>query len=107
MKELRFKKQDSQLGEIKILMRIDGKIIYLKTNNSQYSEQMLQQLSSKGATILKGRGWLRINLFKPEQEDIKLGSHEFNLKEDPEEIIETSVANFYSEQYLKAGFNIE
>jgi hypothetical protein len=104
MKEIKLRQQNAQLGEITVHIRIIKDIIYIKTNNNQYSEQLLTQLSSKGATILRGRGWLQIRLFKPDMSIVRLGGYEFNLKEDSQDKIETCISNFYLEQYIKSGF---
>jgi hypothetical protein len=102
MKELRFK-QNSPQGEIKILIRIIGKIIYIKTNNNQYSDNMLRQLSSKGAIIIRSRNWLKIDLFG-NIEIAKLGTYEINLKEESDKSIEKKIADFYTEKYISANF---
>ena len=107
MIELKFRQNNSQLGEVKLIMRIIGKVMYIKTNNEQYSEQMLQQLSSRGAKIMRGRGWLRINMFSDENELVKLGNKEFNHKIDPEEHIEKIIADFFTQKYIEAGFTPE
>lgn len=105
MKELIFEKQDTQAGNVRVTMRILGKIIFLKTNNQQYSKQLIDQMRSKGAIINEARGWMRVNIFG-NNEYVKINGKEFNAKEESEERVENILEDFYTINYLKAGFKM-
>ena len=94
------------MGQIELFMRIIGKTLFLKTNNEQYSNSMLQNLSSKGAVIIRGRGWLRIEIIPKETPLAKLGDYEIDLNKDTPEQIEIKIANFFKEKYVQAGFTL-
>ena len=103
MIELKFKQNSAQLGEVKIIMRIIGQMIYFKFNNNQYSESVIQQMQQKGAKIIKAKDWIRADIFG-DNEDVKIGGVEFNVKETKEEEKERILSEFFITQYLKAGF---
>jgi hypothetical protein len=105
MIELRFTQNTPQYGEVKVWLRVIGKIIYMKFNNSPYAQQMITQIAQKGANIIQGNTWIRINMFCiPGQTTYKIGKMEFDIEETKEEEIETVLANFYKEKYTQAGF---
>lgn len=106
MKEIRFNKQ-APAGEIKGILRIIGKIIYIKVNNWQYASQLIANLEAKGAKIDKSSrfGWIKIDMFK-DNTLVKLGEEEFDVTEKLDEEIEQILADFYVQQYVKAGFNV-
>lgn len=106
MKQLTFRQMNPQLGEINGVLRIIRKILYFKFNNNKYSEQVLNNLKSKGAIIVIGRKWIRINIFG-DKEDVKLGEKEFNVKENSDEEMEEILFEFYKLQYKKVGFEVE
>jgi len=105
MREIHFKQKHPQLGEINGVMRVIGKLIYLKFNSNQYSQQVLTQLASKGAKIQIGRDWIQVDMFF-EQERVKLGNIEFNIKEKTDVEMELILSSFYIEQYKKAGMEV-
>jgi len=110
MKELLFEKLDSQAGQIKGILRVNGRIVYMKINSNQYTAQMISQLESKGAIINQGSGrnWIRINIFPYEKiKDnslVKIGGKEFDLNETSNEEVENLLIQFFTNQYTKAGF---
>ena len=108
MKELIFRK-GTGYGEIKVVMRITGRLIYFKSNMNQQAEQLIKQMISKGINIEKGREWIRIDLFSnvPSETPAKLGDIEVDLEEDSNEVIESKIAGFYVLQYTKGGFKLE
>jgi len=107
MKEITFT-QNSQLGMIKGVLRIIGKILFFKFNNNQYAERIIEQMKQRGAIIDFGKNkeWIRVDIFR-DLELIKLGDKELDLKESSEEEIERFIADFYIEQYKKANFIVE
>jgi len=105
MIELKFKQQNPQLGEVRVVMRLIGKFIYFKFNQSQYAETIMQQMSARGAIIVQAKDWIKVNIFEG-REDVKLGEVEFNLNTTPEPEIEKILSEFYVVQYLKAGFTL-
>jgi len=105
MKEIKFK-QNSAQGLIDGILRIHGKILYLKCNNNQYSAQMINQMKSMGADIQNGLGWIRIDIFKDREGAIKLGEFEFDLNINSYEEIENILTKFYVLQYTKAKFEV-
>lgn len=105
MKELTLKKQTPQ-GEIKVVVRIISHLIYIKFNQNEYTEQILQDYKNKGIKIRKGLGWLEIDLFG-DIKVAKLGDFEIDLEEDSIEQIEEKLSNFYLTQYIKSGFTLE
>jgi hypothetical protein len=107
MKTLLLTQDNPQMGTIDLTMRFIRDVIYIKTNNNQYSNAMLEDLSKKGAVIIRGRGWLQVRLFGKDLEEVKLGNNEFNLKTDSDEKIEESIRNFYAEKYIQAGFKLQ
>ena len=70
------------------------------------SNQMIEQMKTKGAKIIRGNGWYRINLF-PNQTLVKLGNVEFNVQETSDEKLEEILFNFYYDNYLKAKFVVK
>ena len=107
MKELIFR-QIAQNKEIKGVLRVIGKIIYYKYNDSEYAKKVIDQLKQKGAKIefSKNNDWIRVDIFS-DLEIIKLGDKEINLTESSNEQIEEFIFNFYLNQYKKLGFMVE
>jgi hypothetical protein len=101
--ELKFKQNSAQLGEVKILMRIIGGLIYFKFNQTPYAESIIKQMTDRGANIQKVKDWIRVDMFF-DKEDVRLGGVEFNIKTTSPEEIERILSEFYITQYLKAGF---
>ena len=106
MKELIFKQDNPQLGKLKGILRIIGRQLYFKFNENQHSQQVIQQLQSKGAKVKIGDGWIEVNMFE-NQEIVKLGEKEFNLNETSDAEIEVILLGFYKHQYTKAGFRVK
>lgn len=107
MKEIKFK-QMTNAGELNGVLRILGKILYFKFNNSTYATQMIETMKQKGAIIefSKKLDWIRVDIFK-DNDFIKLGEKEIDLKESTDEEIESFIADFYMEQYQKMKFKAE
>ncbi len=106
MIQINFKKLGTGAGDVEGILRIDGKILFYKFNDSKYAQQAMAQMQSKGAIITPGRGWIRVNMFG-ELVDVKLGNREFNVKETTEKEMEIILKEFYTENYIKAGFLVE
>ena len=110
MKELKFSKNDPQMGDVKVIIRIIGKIIFYKFNDHQYAQQVIQQLRNKGAIINVGRHgqWVRYNMFTSQDNNLyTVGKIEIDLEKDTEEIIENKLAILCTEMYSKSGFSLE
>lgn len=106
MKELTYSQLNPQYGKVKGHMRIVGKLIFFKFNNSGYSQQIIQQLKSRGASIEEGRGWIKVDMFG-DNELIKLDGKEINLKITSSEELEVILCEFYKAQYTNAKFKVE
>lgn len=106
MKEIIYTQNNPQMGLIKGILRVIGSMLYFKFNNHQYSKQVIDQLKAKGAEIEKGRGWIRVNMFK-DNEFVKLGDKEFNVKENTDEENEEILINFYVMHFRKSNFVVE
>lgn len=106
MKQLIFTQENPQFGKVKLVLRFAGKLIYLKFNDNQYSQQMISQFAAKGAEVKVRKDWVQINIFTG-QELVKLGEKEFNINETSDEEIEVILSDFYKFQYEKAGFVLE
>ena len=106
MKQLKFKKQDQSVGEVEGILRIDGKICYFKFNNNEYASAMIDKMKAKGAAIVAGRKWIRVNMFVAGEEFI-LGKEKFNINEKTGDEIEKILLIFFNEKYIQAGFECE
>lgn len=96
-----------QQGEIRILMRFDGKFIYLKTNQAPQKNQMIEQLKSGGASIEESiSGWLKIDMFHTHK-FARFGTYEIDSEEESDELIESQLSKFYEEKYLQAKFDVQ
>ena len=111
MIELHFSQKNPQVGDVKITLRVIGSNLYFKFSASSYADQVIAQLSSRGAKIEKGNGWIRVDMFSNKmgqgQQVFKLGDKEIDFEEDTASQIESKLADFYRIQYVKAGFSIE
>lgn len=103
--QIKFTKDDPNMGNIKGLLRIDGKKLFFKFNNSDVANSMIAQLQQKGAIITNGRKWIRANIFG-NHERVKLGGEEFDPKEKTPEQLEIILTQFYQVNYARAGFEI-
>ncbi len=106
MIQINFEKKGTGAGDVQGILRIDGKILFYKFNDSQYAQQAISQMQSKGAIITLGRGWVRVNMFG-QLTDVKLGNREFNVKETTDKEMEIILRDFYVENYAKSGFTTE
>jgi hypothetical protein len=105
MKQINFSQKGTPQGDINGIMRISGKLLYLKLNNNQYAQQFLAQMQQKGAIITLGRGWARINIFGV-HDWVKLGDIEFNPQEKKDEEMEEILLRFYLQKYKEAKFEL-
>lgn len=103
--QIKFKKKDEKMGEVKGLLRIEGKLLYYQFSNSDMAQTMLAKMQSGGAIITTGRKWMRVNIFG-EHEEVKLGGRTFNPKETPEDQIEKILTEYFQVQYARAGFEL-
>lgn len=109
MKEISFSKIVNGT-EINGFMRILGRFVYLKTNNSQYSDQIIGQLRQRGARVEPSRtgGWMKVDMFANVPSTlVKIGNVEFEIDKTPEDNIEYILAEFYYQNYVKAGFTCQ
>ena len=107
MRELTCTQQTPQHGLISVTLRFVGKEFFMKfSKGNPTSNQMIDQMRMKGASIIPGNGWYRINLF-PNQTIVKLGGVEFNAQETPVAEIEEILFNFYYDNYLRAKFIVK
>jgi len=94
-------------GLVKIIIRFVNKHIFIrKKRNNPYIQKVIEQMKNKGALVQEGKNWIKIDIFK-DNELVKIGDNEINLKEMPSEEIEEILSNFYIEQYKKGGFLVE
>lgn len=100
MREITFEQ-----GNTKGVMRINGKLIYLKVNNKENLAQLISQYESKGAKIVYGNSWIQIDIFSQNKE-VKLGNHEFNVDEKTNEEVEEIFAELYMVQFTKLNFKV-
>ena len=105
MKQFKFMKSTGQ-GIVDGVIRILGKFIYFKYNDSTYAKQAVASYRSKGIKIEEGKGWVRVDILG-ENPVVKLGEYEIDQEEDPEYEIEDKLYNFYKEQFTIAGFFVK
>lgn len=106
MIELRAYQNNPQQGEINILMRFDGKLIFLKTSQAPQKNQMIEQLRAGGASIEESStGWLKINMFHTHK-FAKFGPYEIDVDGTPEDLIEKQLSTFYQSKYMQAKFDV-
>jgi len=105
MIELTFSKP-SQIGEVKVVLRIIRHILYFKYTSSKEMEQMIRQFALKGVKFRKSNNWLEVDLFRDNTIG-KFGDYEIDLEEDDADKIERKLAEFYTVQYIKMGFKLE
>lgn len=107
MKQITFSKDnDANFGDVKGIVRIDGKILYFQFNNHQVAQNMMSQMQAKGAIITTGRKWIRVNMFG-QLTDVKIGNYEFDVSKTSSGEVEEILKNFYMEKYIEAGFKCE
>ena len=105
MKELTFKKSTGQ-GIVDGVLRVIGRNLYFKYQDSIQTRQILENFRKKGVKVTEGRGWIRVDLIGDNQY-FKLGEKEYNQVELTEEQIEEILYNFYLEQYKKMQFIVK
>ena len=107
MKELNFT-QNTQMGNLKGILRIIGKNLYFKYNDHSYALQAIESMKKKGAIIEFGKDkeWIKVDIFANNM-FIKLGEIYIDLEEDKDFDIEEKLAEFYIQQYKKMGFFVE
>lgn len=99
-------KEDPNMGNVKVKIRIKGKIIFFKFNQSEIANQIMAKMQKAGAIITPGKGWIKVNIFG-ENKEIKLGTDEFNVNDKTDSEIEKILGNFYIINYTKTGFTCE
>jgi len=109
MREFRATQHTPQHGALTLHVRFIGKNMFMKgtQSSSQYTQQVINDLESRGATIKKGNGgWVLIDIIK-DHELVKLGDIEFHPKEAKEEDIETILFDFFLTKYREAKFAVQ
>lgn len=106
--QIKFTKEDPNMGEVTGLLRIKGKLLFFKFNNHEYARQIMAEMQKKGAIITSGGSnrWIRVNIFGA-IEEVKLGGIQFNVKEKSEDEVQDILTDFYMLNYTKAGFTCE
>ncbi len=105
-KEIQFSQNNSTYGMIRGVLRIIGKNIYYKNNNSPQTMQIISQLRQKGAKITSSEKWIQIEMFH-DKTLVKLGNEEFDVSKITDEEIELKLYTFYMLQYKKVGYNVQ
>lgn len=95
-------------GKIEVLIRFDGHLIYMKSSEESYVNQIVEQLKSKGASVVRSndRKYFRINIFAGNPV-AKINGKEIDIEKDNPEEIEKHLLQFYKFQYAKASFSVE
>jgi len=109
-KQINYSQKNSKMGNMKGILRILGKRLFFKHNNNQYQQQIIQDLSRKGAKIsIGGRGWILVDMFHDIDEDqpVKLLNKEFLPHQLSDIEVEAVLAEFYLSHFTKAGFQCE
>jgi len=106
MIQIDFEKLGTGAGDVKGILRIDGKLIFYQFNSNQYAQQAIAQMQARGAIITPGRKWIRVNMFG-EHEEVKIGNKEFNVKEVSNREVELILRDFYIQKYSESGFKCE
>ncbi len=106
MKQLKFNKKDPTMGDVSGILRVDGKILYFKFNQSEPAQNMIATTKAKGAIVTEGRKWIRINIFA-ENKEVILNKEQFNVDEKTDDEVEDILIRFYGEKYTQAGFECE
>jgi len=104
--QIDFKKDDPNVGNVKGKLRIKGKDLFFKFNQSEVAQQMIAKMQSGGAIITPGRKWIKVNMFG-NHEEVKMGNNVFEPKEKTSEELEIILTEFYQAQYTRAGFEVE
>ena len=101
MIEIQFKN-----AQLKGILRIVDKILYFKYQDSTQAQQIIKELERKGAIIEKSKtgDWIRVDIFK-DYESVKL-SEEVTI-DFTESDYESKIADFYINNYKKAGFVVD
>lgn len=86
--------------------RFIGKLIYLKGNNSDYIEQLVSQLKSKGAEIRMLKGWAEVNIFG-KNTYVKLGNITMDLSVMTPEEVQDILADFFKTTLDSSGMKCE
>ena len=108
MKEMIYTQKHPTLGELKGVLRIVGSNLFFKFNNKEQAVQVISQLESRGALVeySKDNSWIRVDMFY-NQDIVKLGGKEFNVKETSQEDIEKILFYFYYNKYTKFKFKVD
>ena len=101
-KELKFIKM-SNAGKIEITLRIIGKYLFFKYNDTAYSRQAVEHFKKSGLNIVEKGGWLKVDIFG-DNTLVQLGTIEINLETEIDTEIEQKLADFYTAQYKLNGF---
>jgi len=88
------------------IYRFYGREIFLKSNNNEYPEQLINQVKARGGTVEQAGGWYKLDIMGS-HELVKLGDKEINSKETPMEEIEDILSNFFNNTLKAQGFKTE
>ena len=106
MRELIYTQTHPTLGNLKGVLRIIGKHLFFKFNDSTQAMQVISQLKARGAIIENSKDWIKVDMFV-DKDLVKLGSQEFKISETSEQDIEKLLFDFYYNQFTKAKFKVE
>jgi hypothetical protein len=97
-----------QMGQVKIVLRINGKFLYLRYKDSDQAKVMVKQFEQKGAIIEmdKDKVWAKIDIIKDETL-VKFGEEELDMTNTTDKQIENFLGNFYEKKYKEAHFSVE
>lgn len=100
--------QNTQMGTLKGILRVIGRDLFFKYNDSSYANQAIEQMKNKGVFVEFGKGkeWIRVDLFS-NNSFVKLGDETIDVDEEDPIEVENKLAKFYIEQYKKANFLVE
>lgn len=103
MLQIDYSQKSPEMGELKCILRVDGRHLFFQFNNSGHAQQVMAQLQQKGAIIVPGNKWIKVDMFGI-HEEVKLGNEIFSLTKTPKDTVEKILGDFYMENFTKAGF---
>jgi len=106
VKEITFEQKNPQMGQVKGILRIIGKDLFIKVNTYKYGKQLIDKFKTAGCKVEESKDWIKVDLFYTHKSIILAGTTLDSEEELPEEL-ENKLYNFYMLQYAKAGMKVE
>ena len=86
--------------------RFIGRIVYMKMNNLEYAQPLIDKIVQKGGKVETNKGWIRADIIG-DNKIVRFGQYEINVDTQSETEIQNMFVEFFTAILKQSGFICE